>query len=215
MAASPPIRILIVDDHAMVRSGLMNFIDAYEWMEAVGEASNGAEAVEFCSTHSVGVVLMDLVMPVMDGSEATRLIVAMDKEIKVIALTSFHEKDLVEKALQAGATSYLLKNVSAEELAYAIRSTQAGKAILAPEAAKALIDATRQKQGLGFDLTKREREVLALLVNGLSNSEIAAQLSLGLTTVKFHLVNIFSKLGAKSRVEAVTIALENHLVEKE
>ena len=215
MAASPPVRILIVDDHAMVRSGLMNFIDAYEWMEAVGEASNGAEAVEFCSTHAVDVVLMDLVMPVMDGSQATQLIVALDEAIKVIALTSFHEKDLVEKALQAGAASYLLKNVSAEELAYAIRAAQAGKAILAPEAAQALIEATRQKQGVGFDLTRREREVLALLVNGLSNSEIAAQLSLGLTTVKFHLVNIFSKLGARSRVEAVTIALQNHLVEKE
>ena len=170
MAASPPVRILIVDDHAMVRSGLMNFIDAYEWMEAVGEASNGAEAVEFCATHAVDLVLMDLVMPVMDGSEATQLIVALDEAIKVIALTSFHEKDLVEKALQAGAASYLLKNVSAEELAYAIRAAQAGKAILAPEAAQALIEATRQKQGVGFDLTRREREVLALLVNGLSNS---------------------------------------------
>jgi len=152
---------------------------------------------------------------VMDGSQATQLIVALDEAIKVIALTSFHEKDLVEKALQAGAASYLLKNVSSEELAYAIRAAQAGKAILAPEAAQALIEATRQKQGVGFDLTRREREVLALLVNGLSNSEIAAQLSLGLTTVKFHLVNIFSKLGARSRVEAVTIALQNHLVEKE
>ena len=212
MVESQLIRVLIVDDHALVRSGLRNFLYAYEGMEVVGEAGDGAEAVEFCATHPVDVVLMDMIMPVMDGSEATRRIIALGSPVKVIILTSFHEEDLVEKALKAGATSYLLKNVSAAELAAAIQRAYAGRSTLAPEATEALIHATRQKPGVGFDLTEREREVLMLLARGKSNTEIAAQLSISLGTVKFHLTNIYSKLRAKSRVEAVTIALENHLI---
>lgn len=214
MAESKLIRILIVDDHALVRSGLKNFIYAYEGMQVVGEASDGAEAVAFCALHPVDVVLMDMIMPGMDGSEATRRIIAQGSPVKIIILTSFHEQDLVEHALQAGATSYLLKNVSAGELAAAIQAACAGQATLAPEATAALINATRQKPGVGSDLTEREREVLRLLVNGESNNQIAAQLSVSLATVKFHLKNIYTKLEANSRVEAVTIALEHHLVGK-
>jgi NarL family two-component system response regulator LiaR len=212
MNQTNPIRILIVDDHAMVRSGLKNFIYGFEWMEPVGEARDGAEAVDFCAQHEVDVVLMDMIMPQMDGSEATRRIMTLGKQIRIIILTSFHEQDLVEEALKAGATSYLLKNVTAEELASAIRSAYAGQATLAPEATEALIESTRQKPGIGFDLTEREQEVLALLVAGLSNQEIAEELSLSVATVKFHLTNIFNKLGAKNRVEAATIALEHDLV---
>jgi two-component system, NarL family, response regulator LiaR len=215
MTEANPVRVLIVDDHAMVRSGLKNFIFAYEWMEPVGEAADGAEALAFCTSHNVDIVLMDMVMPGMDGAEATRRIMALGKPVKIIVLTSFHEQDTVEQALKAGATSYLLKNVTAEELAQAIRAAFAGRSTLAPEATEALIKAARQKSGLGFDLTRREKEVLALLVKGQSNSEIAAALSISLATAKYHLGNIFSKLGAKSRVEAVTIALEHKLVEKE
>ncbi|MFC2055753.1 response regulator [Chloroflexota bacterium] len=207
------LRVLIVDDHPMVRSGLMDFIFAYDWMEAVGEAQNGVDAVEFCANHDVDVVLMDMVMPLMDGSEATRRILALGKPIKIIILTSFHEQNLVQQALKAGATSYLLKNVSAEELAAAIKAAMRGRSVLAPEATEALIQATRQSPGVGFDLTKREREVLVLLVDSLSNREISQQLSIGMATVKYHLTNIFTKLGAKNRVEAVTIALDHHLVD--
>jgi len=214
MAESQPLRILIVDDHPMVRSGLQDFILAYDWMEAVGEAKNGVDAVEFCATHEVDVVLMDIVMPLMDGSEATRRIRALGKPVKVIVLTSFHEQDLVQQALKAGATSYLLKNVSAEELAEAIRAAYGGFSILSPEATEALIHVTRQRPDIGFDLTDREREILALLVKGLSNVEISNQLFISMATVKYHLTNIFSKLGAKNRVEAATIALENSLVDK-
>ena len=198
----------------MVRSGLQDFILAYDWMEPVGEAQNGVEAVEFCATHEVDVVLMDMVMPLMDGSEATRRILALGKPVKIIVLTSFHEQDLVQQALKAGATSYLLKNVSAEELAEAIRAAHGGFSILAPEATQALIHADRQRSDIGFDLTEREREVLALLVKGLSNLEISNQLSISMATVKYHLTNIFTKLGAKNRVEAATIALEHNLVDK-
>ena len=214
MAESKHLRILIVDDHPMVRSGLQDFILAYDWMEAVGEAKNGVEAVEFCATHEVDVVLMDIVMPLMDGSEATRRILALGKPVKVIVLTSFHEQDLVQQALKAGATSYLLKNVSAEELAEAIRAAYGGFSILSPEATEALIHVTRQRPDIGFDLTDREREILALLVKGLSNLEISNQLFISMATVKYHLTNIFTKLGAKNRVEAVTIALENNLIKK-
>jgi len=214
MTASYPICVLIVDDHAMVRSGLKNFIYGYEWMELVGEASNGAAAIEFCSKNEVDVVLMDMLMPEMDGSEATRRIVALGKPVRIIILTSFHEQDLVEQAMKAGATSYLLKNVNAEELAVAIRAAHAGRATLAPEATEALIQVTRQKPGVGADLTEREREVLALLVEGESNSEISARLSISLATVKYHLTNIYSKLGVDNRVEAVMLALENHLISK-
>ena len=214
MNEKKPIRILIVDDHAMVRSGLKNFIFGYEWMEPIGEAGDGMQAVEFCAQHDVDVVLMDMVMPQMDGSEATRHIKALGKPVKIIILTSFHEQDLVEQALRAGATSYLLKNVSADELAEAIRSAFAGQATLAPEATNALIESTRSKPGVGFDLTEREREVLSLLATGASNLEISDQLSISTATVKFHLTNIFEKLGARNRVEAVTIAIEHNLLDK-
>jgi NarL family two-component system response regulator LiaR len=208
------IRVLIVDDHPMVRGGLWDFILAYDWMEPVGEAQNGVEAVEFCATHEVDVVLMDMVMPLMDGSEATRRILALGKPVKVIVLTSFHEQDLVQQALNAGATSYLLKNVTAEELAKAIQAAYGGFSMLAPEATQALIHANHQRPSIGFDLTVKEREVLTWLVKGLSNLEISDQLSVSVATVKYHLTNIFSKLGANNRVEAVTIALEHNLVDK-
>jgi two-component system, NarL family, response regulator LiaR len=211
---SEVIRVLIVDDHPMVRDGLKDFILAYDWMEPVGEAQDGVDAVEFCATHEVDVVLMDMVMPLMDGSEATRRILALGKPLKIIILTSFHEQDLVQQALKAGATSYLLKNVSAEELAAAIRAAQSGHSVLAPEATAALMHAADQKSGNGFDLTARERELLALLVKGSSNPEISRQLNISMATVKYHLTNIFTKLGAKNRVEAATIALEHNLVEE-
>jgi NarL family two-component system response regulator LiaR len=196
----------------MVRSGLRNFIYGFDWMEPIGEAADGAQAVAFCAQYEVDVVLMDMVMPQMDGSEATRHIVALGKQVKIIILTSFHEQDLVEQALRAGATSYLLKNVSAEELAAAIKSAYAGQTTLAPEATKSLINSTRKRNDVGFDLTEREREVLTLLAAGSSNLEISEQLSISMATVKFHLTNIFTKLGAKNRVAAVTIALEHNLL---
>jgi NarL family two-component system response regulator LiaR len=212
MTETHPIRVLIVDDHPMVRSGLQDFILAYDWMELAGEAQNGVEAVEFCSEHDIDVVLMDMVMPLMDGSEATRRILALGKPLKIIILTSFHERDLVQQALAAGATSYLLKNVTADELARAIRAAHSGFSTLAPEATQALVQTTHRKSGVGSDLTKQEREVLTLLVKGSSNLEISAQLLISTATVKYHLTNIFTKLGAKNRVEAATIAVEHGLV---
>ncbi|NJD58112.1 MAG: DNA-binding response regulator [Anaerolineales bacterium] len=203
---------MIVDDHPMVRSGLKDFLAVYDWMEPVGEAQNGIEAVDFCREQEVDVVLMDLVMPLINGSEATRRILALGKPIKVIVITSFHEHDLVQQALKAGASSYLLKNVSADELANAIQAAHGGYSILAPEATRALIHTDCPEPRLGNDLTQTERRILAALTEGMTNEEISRQLSISVSTVKFHLTNIFSKLGARNRVEATSLALEHKLV---
>jgi NarL family two-component system response regulator LiaR len=207
------IRVLLVDDHAVVRSGLSAFLLAFDDLELVGEAGSGEEAVRICDRLRPDVVLMDLVMPGMDGAQATRAIREKCPDIQVIALTSFKEKELVEGALEAGAIGYLLKNVSADELARAIREAHIGRPTLAPEAAQALIQARRQPPPIGFDLTEREQEVLALMVEGLNNPDIAARLILSRSTVKFHVSNILSKLGASGRTEAVSLALQHNLVQ--
>jgi len=208
------IRVLIVDDHALVHSGLRYFLLAFDDLELVGEANSGEEAVELCAQIQPDVVLMDLVMPGMNGATATRIIRERWPQIRVIALTNFQEVELVRGALEAGATGYLLKNVSAEELAEAIRAAYAGQPTLAPEATQALIDTVAHPPTPDYDLTPREREVLALIAEGLSNADIAERLVIGLSTVKFHVSNILSKLDVSSRAEAVALALHQRLVRR-
>ena len=213
MSEIQKIRVMIVDDHAVVRSGLSTFLTICEDMELVGEASSGEQALSICSNARPDVVLMDLVMPGMDGAETTRRIRQECPDIQVIALTSFKEQELVQGALKAGAIGYLLKDVSADELANAIRAAFAGKPTLAPEAARALIQAaTRPDFVIGSDLTEREREVLKLMASGLNNKQIAVELFISLSTAKFHVSSILTKLGAASRTEAVALALQNNLV---
>ncbi len=211
-SAQPRIRVLIVDDHSLVRSGLRFFLLAFDDLELVGEAKSGEEALELCAQTRPDVVLMDLIMPGMDGATATRMIRERWQEVQVVALTNFQDAELVRGILQAGATGYLLKNVSAEDLASAIRAAHAGQPTLAPEATQALIDSVARPQALGSDLTPRECEVLTLIVEGLGNAEIAERLVIGLSTVKFHVSNILSKLNVTSRSEAVALALQHHLV---
>jgi NarL family two-component system response regulator LiaR len=203
---------MLVDDHAVVRSGLSAFLMAFEGLELVGEAGSGEEALRLCEQAQPDVVLMDLVMPGMDGVQTTRAIRERWPQVQVIALTSFPEEDLVQGALRAGALSYLLKNVSAEELASAIHAAHAGRPTLAPEATQALIQAANHPPEPGDDLTAREREVLALMVEGLHNSDIAERLVVSRSTVKSHVSNILSKLGVSSRAEAISLALRRHLV---
>lgn len=209
-----PIRVLVVDDHKMVRGGLKAFLLAYDDLELVGEAADGEEALHKCAETTPDVVLMDLVMPGIDGPAATRAIRDAQPEVRVIALTSFPEEELVEQALQAGAISYLLKTVEPDELANAIRAAFRGQTTLAPEAAQALIQAHTRPPQLGHDLTERERDVLALLVRGLTNQEIAQHLAVSANTAKFHVSNVLAKLGATSRTEAVALALEHHLLDR-
>jgi NarL family two-component system response regulator LiaR len=204
-------RIMIVDDHAVVRSGLTAFLSVIPDLEMVGEAENGEQAVVRADLIKPDVILMDLMMPVMDGVSAIRLIKARFPSIQIIALTSFQEDELVQNALKAGAIGYLMKNVSARELAAAIRAAKDGKMTLSPEAAQALVHAT-QNTAETDDLTEREREVLKWMVEGLNNAEIAERLVVSLSTVKYHISNIFMKLGVDNRVAAVTLAMQKKLV---
>ena len=212
MNTETPIRVMLVDDHAVVRSGLSKFLMVYPDLELVGEADSGEEGVQRCQLLQPDVVLMDLKMPGMDGVTATRLIREKCPATQVVVLTSFHDEAMVQGALQAGAMGFLLKDVTAAELAQAVRSARAGRITLASEATEALIHAAIQPPPPGDDLTPREREVLALMVEGLSNNEIADRLVVSVSTVKFHVSSILSKLGVGSRVAAVTLAIQRHLV---
>ena len=212
MSEAKLIRVMIVDDHAVVRGGLSNFLQVHKDLELVGEAENGVEAVRRAQLLHPDVVLMDLKMPEMDGVAATREIRAQNPKTRVIVLTSFAEDNMVQGALQAGATGYLLKNVTGAELANAIRAAHAGRMTLSSEATEALVHAATHPIVPADELTEREREVLALLVDGLSNQEIANRLFLSLGTVKFHTGNIYSKLGVDSRVAAVTLAIQRRLI---
>ncbi len=213
MTLSQTIRIMLVDDHTMVRRGLATFLKVFDDMELVGEAADGESAIQLCAHILPDVILMDMMMPDMDGVTATGIIRKRFPTVQVIALTSFKEEGLVQSALQAGAIGYLLKDVSAEKLAQAIRAAHAGRSTLAPEAAQVLIHATTQPQQPGHDLTERERAVLVLLVAGLNNTEIADKLVVSPSTIKSHVSHILAKLNVTSRTEAVAVAVRNRLVE--
>jgi len=214
MTTSPskPIRVMLVDDHTMVRRGLATFLKVFDDLQLVGEAENGETAIQLCAEVLPDVILMDMALPVMDGATATRAIRQQFPQVQVIVLTSFKEGELIRNALEAGAIGYLLKDVSADELVGAIRAAHAGRATLSPEAAQALVETTNQPQTPGLDLTEREREVLALMIDGLNNTQIAGRLTVSPSTIKSHVSNILAKLGVASRTEAVTLALRNRIV---
>ena len=211
MAEKQTIRVVIVDDHHMVRRGLASYLTVAEDIQLVGEASDGEEALAVCQTAVPDVVLMDLVMPRMGGVDAIRELKKRQPQVRVVALTSFQEKELVADVLREGAISYILKNVTGDELVNAIRAAQAGRPTLAPEVTQDFILSAREPQ-VGEDLTAREREVLTLMVEGLSNPDIAERLTVSRATARAHVSNILAKLGVSNRAEAVALALRKRLV---
>jgi NarL family two-component system response regulator LiaR len=213
MTDNNAIRIILVDDHDMVRRGLAVFLSAFNDMKLVGEAADGSEALALVEQTQPDVVLMDVLMPGLDGIETTRQIKRNYPEIQVLLLSSSSDEDMVKSGIQAGALGYVLKNISAQELAKAVRDAYHGQSTLSPAAMQALVSVTARQPEPDYHLTEREQELLGLLVKGLSNPEMAEYLTISLSTVKFHISSILAKLGASSRTEAVTIALEKHLVD--
>ena len=207
-----PIRVMLVDDHMMVRRGLAMFLAVFDDLQLAGEAENGKAAIQLCAEVLPDVILMDMVMPEMDGASTTRVIRQQFPYIQVIALTSFKEGEMIKNALEAGAIGYLLKDVSADELVRAIRAAYGGRATLSPEVAQSLVQTANQPPTPGLDLTQREREVLGLMIEGLNNTQIAGRLTVSPSTIKSHVSNILAKLGVASRTEAVTLALRNSIV---
>lgn len=223
-APMPPakIRVLVADDHAMVRQGLHMFIDTQDDMEVVGEGVNGLEAVEMAAELTPDVILLDLIMPLMGGAEATERILEQNPRARIIILTSFGQDDQIFPAIRAGAMGYLLKDIQPRELAQAIRETFRGNVSLHPDIARRLMAAVSGAEparaakpaappGEQSGLTEREREVLSYIARGLNNREIAGQLFVSESTVKSHVSNILCKLGLEDRTRAAVWALKHGL----
>jgi NarL family two-component system response regulator LiaR len=204
--------VLIVDDHPMVRTGLERVLEMYDELEVVGAAGSGEEALSLCADTAPDIALIDMKLPGVDGIETIRLLKQHHPNVQAIVLTSYEESQFVMDAVQAGARGYLLKTAEGRQVRQAIEAVAEGRTFLTPEAAEALVRVVGQPVALGADLTVREREVLALLVKGLSNDAIADQLVLSRATVKHHVSQILGKLNASSRTEAVTLAWRYHLV---
>lgn len=211
MANGEPVRVLIVDDHAVVRQGLITFLELQDEIEVVGEASNGREALQKVKELEPDVVLMDLVMPIMDGLTAIKEVKQMRPETEVIALTSFADDEKVFTALRSGATGYLLKDVQPNDLVKAVLAAERGEVQLHPEVAKKLMHEVIAPAKLNDnleELTEREREVLGLLGKGMSNKEIAREISVSEKTVKAHVSSILNKLNLPGRTHAALYAVK-------
>jgi NarL family two-component system response regulator LiaR len=207
------IKVLIVDDYPLVRQGIKTLLSVYDDIEVIGEAENGAQALQICGKIKPDIVLMDLVMPEVNGIEATRGILKNWPDIKVVTLTSFVDKKLIEDSIKAGAIGYVLKNISGEKLVETIRDADKGKSTLSSEASDFLISNMKNPSITDYKLTSQEKNILACIVEGLSNKMIARKLVLSLSTVKFHVSNILNKMGVSNRAEATSVALKNKLIE--
>ena len=213
MSEPSNIRVMIVDDHPVVRNGIALFLETCDDIDCVGQVDSGRKAVRLCEELRPDVILMDVVMPDMDGIETTRAVREAYPDIQVIALTSFENEESVPAMIDAGAISYLLKNVAVDEIADAIRRAYNGKGMLSPEASQALVRSVTKPKPLGHDLTDRELEVLALIVKGLNNTEIGEHLFISTSTAKNHVSNILAKLDAVTRSEAAALAVQHKMIE--
>lgn len=211
------IKVLFVDDHEMVRIGVSAYLSAQSDIEVIGEADNGLKAVELAMELRPDIILMDLVMPEMDGIEATKRIIEKWPEAKIIIVTSFLDDEKVYPALKAGATSYMLKTSKASEIARAVRSTFQGQSVLEPEVTGKMMEKLRRPKitQLHDQLTNREMEILLLMTQGKTNQEIADELYIALKTAKVHVSNILSKLAVQDRTQAVIYAFKHSLVQEE
>ncbi|SEG39775.1 two component transcriptional regulator, LuxR family [Paenibacillus sp. UNC499MF] len=210
------VKVLLVDDHEMVRIGLAAVLGTEEGIEVVGEASNGEDGIRLAQEYKPDVVLMDLVMEGMDGIETTRKLLQLYPDCKVIVLTSFLDDEKMYPVLEAGAFSYLLKTSRATEIAQAIRAAAKGQSILESQVASKLMNRFRQPKPAAApheDLTEREMEVLRLIASGKSNQEVADDLFIGIKTVKFHVTNVLAKLGVEDRTQAAIYAFKHGLAE--
>jgi two-component system, NarL family, response regulator LiaR len=212
MGEKNKIKVMIADDHPLVRHGIKTVFEAYNDILLVAEAVNGREAIKMCGKYMPDVVLMDIVMPVLDGVEATEQIIKNWPDIKIITLTSFNDEDLIRKSLKAGAVSYILKNTSGAKLVKTIKDVYKGKLALSSQTTKILLSELRKPPDKTIKLTEREKEILTLIVEGLSNKQIAERLYLSNSTVQFHVSNVLSKLGVSKRTEAAYLALKQKLV---
>jgi NarL family two-component system response regulator LiaR len=214
MSKTQKIKVLSVDDHEIFRGGIEFMLLAFDDIELVGQAQSGEEALQMCAEHEPDVILMDMMMPGMDGAAATQAVKRHFPQVQVIALTSFQEGDMVKRIMQAGAIGYLLKGVSIDELVAAIRSASKGQPTLAVEATQALIQATAPPPEIDFDLTQRQLDVLEHIVEGRSNIDIAERMVLSPSTVRHHVSEILSKLEASNRAEAAVIAMKHGIIKK-
>lgn len=207
-----PIKVLVVDDHPVVRDGLKNMFMVFDDLELIGEAESGDEALAFCQQHTPDVILMDILMPGMNGIQATRAILGQHPQVKIIVLTSYPKDDLVQESLEAGAIGYMLKNAQIDDLADSIRAAISGQPTLSPEATQALIRVKTGPLTPGRNLSPRERDVLSLIAQGLNNDEIAERLVISPATARHHVSACLQKLGAKNRTEAAALAIKHGLV---
>ena len=203
------IRVASVDDHDIMRGGIRFVLMAFDDLEMVGDARRGEDAVKMCQDLQPDVVLVDMKMLGLDGIETTTAIKSACPDVQVLILTSFHDADLVRRAMKAGAVGYLLKDADKEELAGAIRAAKAGQTTISSRAAMALAE---EASDPGIELTEREREVLALLVKGMSNKQIADQLSRSPFTIRHHVSQLIKRLGAANRAEVAAIAVQRRLI---
>jgi len=214
MEPDKPIRLMLVDDHQMVRDGLKVFLSIYDDVDIVAEATDGKQAVDLCARVVPDVILMDILLPELDGPAATRRIRENFPQIQIIALSNFADEERVQSMIQAGAIGYLLKDVHADQLISAIRDAYKGQSTISSTAAQALVHASLHPFRPGESLTEKEDEVLGLLVKGKTNKEIGEELFLSPGTVRFHVSNILSKLGVSNRTEAVSFVLQHGLAKK-
>jgi NarL family two-component system response regulator LiaR len=213
MTKKKPIRLVLVDDHRIVHQALAEMVSFVDDFELVAQGSNGQEAVHLCREYTPDIVLMDVVMPGMDGVEATKQILADNPSIKILALSSFQDDVSVNSMLRSGAIGYVLKNASVDELESVIRTVYEGHSVIDMSLMQFVLQPDMpQKTQSDINLSPRELEILKMVANGMSYNQIADCLTIGLSTVKFHLGNILSKLGVETRSEAILVAAKNNII---